>query len=593
MSNNYIIMTSYVIYVRKSTESEDRQVLSIEAQIKELTDYAAKNNLNVAQTYIEAKSAKKPGRPVFNAMVKDLRRKNATGILCWKLDRLTRNLLDAALISELLESSVINEIHTPSQIYRNNSNDKFMTGLDWIMAKKYIDDLSENVRRGFRAKIAQGWFPNRPPLGYLNDPTGVKGEKAIVKDPERFVVVRKMWDMMLSGQHSVEEILKAANEKWGLRTRKCRRSGDKPLSRAGLYRIFIDPFYCGQFEFKGELFRGKHEPMVTPEEFDRVQVLLGRKDRPRRQIHSFAFTGMIRCGQCGAMITAEEKFKLIKKTGLKKRYVYYHCTHRKDRSCRQGSIEEKELKSQVDGFLQKITLPEEYLNWIFKYVDQVKETENSKTEAATKSASKEIQRIDVRLKNLLTLRISPENTAGGLLSDEEFLKEKNRLVQEKSRLESSLNAKADTAQNLSELTRSTFHFSAYARIWFAKSDPERQRAILAAVGSNHTIMDGKLLIQAKRYLQVIGKYHTPLQLQIARFEPRELSQLKAKPAALGDRFCILRGVVTDVRTEIRKMLTQINSNPHEADRQNQLLQLQCIKLPENVQGGKDVRSGNS
>ena len=99
-------MLSYVIYARKSTESEDRQVLSIGAQIKELTDYVANNNLTIAETYIEAKSAKRPGRPVFNDMVKELRRKKAIGILCWKLDRLTRNLLDAALISELLETGL-------------------------------------------------------------------------------------------------------------------------------------------------------------------------------------------------------------------------------------------------------------------------------------------------------------------------------------------------------------------------------------------------------------------------------------------------------------------------------------------------------
>jgi site-specific DNA recombinase len=249
-------MSTYVVYARKSTESEDRQVLSIEAQIKEVNAYAAKNDISMARTYIEAKSAKRPGRPVFNEMVKGLRRKKVTGILCWKLDRLSRNMLDAALISELLESGAISEIRTPSQIYRNTSNDKFMTGLDWIMAKKYVDDLSENVKRGIRTRIANGWFSGRVAMGYLNYRNPDTGYSNIVVDEKRFPLLRKMWDLMLSGNYSVDKILHIATFEWGFRTRRTRRFVDKPLSRSGLYRIFTDPFYCGQFVFKGEVHQG-------------------------------------------------------------------------------------------------------------------------------------------------------------------------------------------------------------------------------------------------------------------------------------------------------------------------------------------------
>jgi predicted metal-binding protein len=314
--------------------------------------------------------------------------------------------------------------------------------------------------------------------------------------------------------------------------------------------------------------------MVTPEEFDRVQVLLGRKDRPRRRIHNFTFTGMIRCGQCGAMITAEEKFKLVKATGLNKRYVYYHCTHRKNPSCRQGSIEEADLKRQVDDFLKKMTLPREYLDWIFKYLDEVKDTEKSKTESALESARKELERTDARLKNLLALKISPENVGGDLLSDREFLKEKNRLVREKLQLESSINEKADINRRLSELTRKTFCFSAYARIWFAKGDRERQRTILSGVGSNLTIRDGRLLIQAKNFFIPTENHLAPIKQQLAGFEPKELGRLNAKTAAFDDRFRILRGVVTEVRTKIRQILSNPRRYKEELHSFTSLCQIQ-------------------
>jgi len=232
-------MSTYFIYARKSTESEDRQALSIDAQVKELTDHARKEKLTIVKTFAESKSAKRSGRPVFNAMLKELKRYKGNGILCWKLDRLTRNLADAALVSEALEDGTIQDIRTPAQTFRNTSMDRFMSGLDFLVARKYIDDLSENVKRGLRAKVQQGWMPGRAPLGYLNDDNHEKGEKKIVKDPDRFPLMRKMWDMMLTGNYSVSQILKIANEQWGFKTRTTKRLGGKPLSRSSLLKYSL------------------------------------------------------------------------------------------------------------------------------------------------------------------------------------------------------------------------------------------------------------------------------------------------------------------------------------------------------------------
>jgi len=567
-------MSSYVIYARKSTESEDRQVLSIEAQIKELTDYAAKNNLIVAKTYIEAKSAKKPGRPVFTEMVKNLRRKKATGIFCWKLDRLTRNLLDAALISELLESGIISEIRTPSQIYRNTSNDKFMTGLDFIMAKKYIDDLSENVRRGLKTKAQMGWLPGRAPLGYLNPPFQQKGQRRIVKDPQRFPLLRKMWDMLLSGQFSIQRILEIATHRWGFKRPKCGNTPERPLARATLYEIFTNPFYCGKFKYGGEWYEGKHEAMVTPEEFDRAQVILDRKGSLRPKKHLFAFTGMFRCGQCGAMITAEEKCKKIKSTGLTKRYVYYHCTHMKDRSCRQGSIEEAVLKRQINEFLSRISIPEPYLEWVFKYLDKVKTGEKEKNEVGKENIKDQLKKVNARLENLLALKISPENVSGELINDAEYLSQKGKLLGEKLTLEQVLKRQNDKLGNTLEFTKATFNFAAYARLWFANGDRERQHTILTVAYSNRIIIDGNLLMKAKMPLRILKKNDSRTIHENGTFEPQKFSLDSTQAAHKLDGFCALLREPDDVRTEIKKILRNPHNYPEEMNFFNSLRQLQ-------------------
>ena len=217
-------MSRYVIYARKSTESEDRQVLSIDSQIKELSDLARERGIGIAQVFLESRSASAPGRPVFARMLQEVSRRKTDGILCWKLDRLARNPVDGGTLIWAIEEEKIREIVTPSRSFKNDGNDKFWMQLEFGMAKKFVDDLSENIRRGVRAKLERGGLPGVPPLGYLND----RAKKTIIKDPDRFGLVRKMWDLLLAG-HRPPAILERANREWGFRTRGSPRRGDQPL----------------------------------------------------------------------------------------------------------------------------------------------------------------------------------------------------------------------------------------------------------------------------------------------------------------------------------------------------------------------------
>ena len=395
-------MPKYFIYCRKSSEAEDRQVLSIESQVNELKTLAERLGLSIAETLTESRSAKEPGRPVFNEMIKRVYRGEANGIICWKLDRLARNPVDGGSIIWAIKQQGI-KIITPTNTFSHEEDNTILMYIEFGMAQKYIDDLSRNVKRGIKTKLEKGLFPSVAPLGYLNNTDKVKKEKNIIPDPERFQIIRQMLDLMLSGTHTPPRILEIANRDWGFKTRLMGKLGGKPLSRSGIYSIFTSPFYYGWFEYpkgSGQWYKGTHEPTITEEEYDRVQILLGRKGKPRLQRHSFSFTGFIHCGECGSMVTAEEKHQMIcslckHKFSYRNKekyprcdtlieeipnpkilyYTYYHCTKRRNPSCSQRGIEIKELEQQINAYLYKIKISERVKDWAIKQLRKTHERE--------------------------------------------------------------------------------------------------------------------------------------------------------------------------------------------------------------------------
>src|SRR5262245_48570672 len=217
-------MAIHVIYARKSTESDDRQVLSIDSQVHELRAVALRRGLEVHEVLTESRSAKAPGRPVFDQLMKRVERGEVSVLLCWKMDRLARNHLDSGRVLHALAASKLHEIITPERVYTSDGNDRLLGGIEFGFSTNFIDVLRANVRRGNRARMQQGWPTWRPPIGYLEDRTGPT--TVVVRDPERFTMVRQMWDELLSGRRNPTEIASWAKEH-GLRTRKTTRMGGK------------------------------------------------------------------------------------------------------------------------------------------------------------------------------------------------------------------------------------------------------------------------------------------------------------------------------------------------------------------------------
>ena len=239
-------------------------------------------------------------------------------------------------------------------------------------AKMENDKKGVDVTRGLHKKASMGMYPAPAPIGYKNDKYAEKGNKIPLVDEDRFPLVRKMIDLMLTGNYTVAKIWRIASNEWGFTMPK-----GKKISRATVYRIFSNPFYYGRYEYplgSGKWYDGIHTPMISVEEYDKIQYLLGKKGKPRPKTHIFDFTGMMKCGECGASITAETKVKR-QKNGNIHTYVYYHCTKRVNPECTQGSIEEKGLKEQIVAEIKSIEIPPEFHSFAMKWFKKENEKE--------------------------------------------------------------------------------------------------------------------------------------------------------------------------------------------------------------------------
>lgn len=348
------IKIKYCLYARKSTKSEERQILSIDSQVKEMMQLAEREGLDIAEIKRESHSAKETGqRPIFNEIVEEIKQGKFNGILTWAPDRISRNAGDLGKIVDLMDAKLLLEIRTYGQRFSNNPNEKFLLMILGSQAKLENDNRGINVKRGLRTRVEMGLWPGVAPLGYLNQKLMDKKCQIIV-DPVRSPMVKKMFEKVANEHYSGRKIYNWLKFELNFHTR-----GNKPLTLSGVYRILDNPFYYGPFEYpreSGNWYQGKHQPLITQELFEKAQAQL-KRDQIVRETHEFSFTKLFTCGYCGSGISAEEKYKQLK-DGTHARYVYYSCTRARDRNCKNKYIREEELITELLKILDKVNINE-------------------------------------------------------------------------------------------------------------------------------------------------------------------------------------------------------------------------------------------
>ncbi len=516
----------YFLYARKSSESEDRQVQSIDDQVNRLKKLATDLNLGIKKTYTEARSARKPNnRPLFDEMIQRIENGEADGILCWHLNRLTRNPIDSGKLSWLSQQGIIKSIQTMDRQYLPSDN-VLLFNVETGQANQYVLDLSRDTKRGMLKKLNAGWQTGIAPIGYLND----KENKIIVKDPKRFDLICKMWDLMLTGNYTPPKILEIANKEWGFRTRKFKRIGDNPLSRSGIYKIFTSLFYAGIIENAGVQYQGSHKPMVTIEEYNRVQLLIGRKGKPKPKEHRFAFTGSMRCGVCGCLYTAETKNKVIKSTGEIKEYTYYHCTRKTTKiKCNQKkNIPLEKLESMIEKEIEKYTILPKFLEWALEGLNEKNDKEVRDREKIYEMQHNNLTKAQKELDELTRMRYRQ------LIDDDLFIKEKNNLQIKIAEMKDSLRHTETRAEEWLELTEKTFAFATYARASFLRANKtgkeglELKKEILLSIGKTPIIKENKLYIEPNEWFIDIGNEYPSLKDEYLRLELAKTGVNKAK-----------------------------------------------------------------
>ncbi len=539
MENN-IKKIKFFEYKRKSSDGEDRQVQSIERQAEENRQTIARYNLDVVGSFSESRSAKKPNnRPAFNEMIKRIEKGEANGIICWHINRLSRNPLESGIIQQLLIEGKIQSIQTKDKEYLPTDN-IIVISVESGMSSQTSIDLVKAVKSGIDKKIIKGFAPILAPLGYLNTKHEARGDNYIIQDPDKFDLVKRAWKLMLTGEYTIPKLLKIVNDEWGLRTRKTKHRGNAPVNKSTMYDIFTNIFYTGLYSYKGQTETGKHVAMVTMEEFDKMQVILGRYGKPRAKSHIFTYTGTMLCGECSSSITACTKTKLLKTTNELKDFTFYYCSHRKKgtENCTQRKyIPLEEVEDMIKEELEKYTISEKFRDWALKILEEEHADEAKEREAIYKAQLSTLEVSQRELDNLITMRMRE------LINDEQYSSRKKELTERIVIMKKKVSETENRAKNWLRYTEQTFDFAHRAKAKF--EDPEttveEKKGIFMALGWNYIVKNKKLYISQCDWLEPIEKKRNAVENEISRLELQNNQSPQRQNTPFGVVCPILRG----------------------------------------------------
>jgi site-specific DNA recombinase len=534
------------IYARKSTESEDRQVQSLDDQLRILRDIADRDKFKVIEVITESKSAKEPGkRPGFQNLLQLIESGQIEGILTWHINRLTRNLVDGGFLAHALSSGKLQMILTPERTFRSEDN-VLLLAIENGVATSYIHDLSKAVRRGMDSKACKGWKPGQAPMGYIND----WESREIKLDPLRGPMVRRAFEMLMSGSHSVAEIWRELMQ-LGLTGKSKSRRG-KTVSRVAVHNMLRNPFYAGRLQYKGELLQGAHQPIVSPGEFELAQLRLKRLSNPKhRTNHPPAFSGVFTCKTCGAAVVHEQKRKRLAGSGNEVTYSYYHCSG--SRGCKRLSVAEQPVSELARVFVDRLAISRSFADWCYTAVQNACLKEQTQADGSV-SALIDALNVDVRRLDSLTMKF-----VDGDIGREAYQRTKSQLETAILERRSTLKGLEDRDSIVLSHIKQKLDAAVKARD-YAIGDQNLRRTVLTSLGAGH-VLDGKEV-----------KFRAdPILQKIASFEPGARSSQSPKSDDFVPDDQVWWSLVDDIRTETsRRILAEKQEKNDHCKRESDL-----------------------
>ena len=523
----------YIAYARKSTEEDERQALSIDAQIDNIRERFGKD-LNIIDYVKESKSASEPyKRPLFKDILSRIDRGEADGIIAWHADRLSRNELDAGDLTYKLRHGIIKDLRFVSGMSFENTPDGIMMLQFTLSQGQYFSaKLAKDIRRGNASKRQAGQLTGRAPEGYLN---AGRRHGEISKDPERFNLIRKAFDLFLTGEYSVQTIHSIMNDEWGYRTLKRQKTGGTKISRTGLYNIFRNVRYAGLIPDpydQEHLYTASYPAMISTEEYDKVQSLLGRRGLPRLATRKqFVLRGLIRCGDCNCTVTAQSKKKHLK-NGSYNVHTYYHCTGKR-KGCTQKSayIKEDDLYAQLIDLLDTYELVPQMQKWAMDTFRNFSEQEAKDRNHVQATQNSTIIATQNQLDKLLDM------ASRGLLDDDEYQAKKQLLKEDLKRLQDEQADTAHRVKNWYETATKTFEKLVYANDKFESGDLGTKKDILLAIGQNPTLMNKELMITPNEWLIPVAKNAKRIRTELEKVRTLPQQMQKASEEALLSEWC--------------------------------------------------------
>ena len=484
----------YILYARKSTEEDDRQVLSIEAQMVELKEFAAKEKLEIVASLCEAKTAKEPGRIKFAEMLAILESGKADGIISWHPDRLARNSVDGGKIIHFVDRGLIKSLKFSCFWFEATPQGLFMLNIAFGQSKYFVDNLRENVKRGLRQKIRNGVWPGWAPVGYANNPK----TRGIDVDSEKAPKVRKMFEMYVTGSYTLHSLANWCREK-GLRGNL-----GKEIALSNVQSILQNIFYIGLMKYGGEIHEGQHEPLIPKKLFDTCQEVMAKRGRVH-EVHKndFAFLGLLKCASCGCSITAEKQ----------KGHNYYRCTRKKGPCQEKHYLREEALTEQITSYLQKVSLSIQDTEKVLAALDSEQDKAREDAQSEVSVLKEQLASVETKLAKLLDVYLADA------LSTEEYAAKKQRLLSQKVALSEKITDFEQKGLSWLEPARE-FVLSLNQAANLVKSEnKEEMTTFLKTIGSNHVLENRQFVFAPKTQYRMTAE-----RLVVSVVEPSEANQ---------------------------------------------------------------------